>query len=86
MICFTDEQFKTILTSQKVKGDLSKDTEQVLTQLMVGETTLDKVPVTFTFDLFVCEDEGVCRMEKKTITQEIDIKSQKNVQLILDVE
>ena len=74
------------MTSQKVKGDLSQDTEQTLTQLTVGETTLNKVPLTFIFDLFVCEDDGVCRMEKKTITQEIDIKSQKNVQLILDVE
>ena len=83
---FSDEQFKAILASQKVKGDLSQDSEQTLTQLAVGETTLENVSVTLTFDLFVCEDDGVCRMEKKTLTQEIDLKSPKNVQLILDVE
>ena len=69
-----------------MKGDLSQDSEQTLTQLAVGETTLEKVSVTLTFDLFVCEDDGVCRMEKKTLTQEIDLKSPKNVQLVLDVE
>ena len=74
------------MNPQKIKGDLSQEAEQTLTQLKVGEATLDKVPLTFTIDLFVCEDDGVCRMEKKTITQEMKLKPSENIQLVLDVE
>lgn len=81
-----DDEFKTQLESQKIKGDLTQDTEQTLTQLSVGETTQDKVNVSVTFDLFVCEDDGVCRMEKKTVKQELKLKPPEDVQLILDVE
>lgn len=81
-----DEKFKAVLESQKLKGNLSQDAEQTLTQLSLGEITLDTAKVTVTFDLFVCEDEGVCRMEKKTITQELKFKPPEDLLLTLDVE
>ena len=82
----SDEKFKGVLESQNLKGSLSQDTEQTLTQISLGETTLDKAGVIVTFDLFVCEDDGVCRMEKKTITQELKLKPPEDVLLTLDVE
>ncbi|KAL4231354.1 hypothetical protein ACF0H5_008933 [Mactra antiquata] len=48
----------------KVKGDLSGETLQTLTSIPVINTTEE---LCILLDLYVCEDSGTCRMDKKTL-------------------
>ena len=67
-ISVLDETFQTHLKSSgcQLKGDLTQDLSQILTQV---ETMSSPAVVSLKLDLFICEDSGVCKMAKQVLKE-----------------